>query len=66
MYAFDGDNMKVKVFDEEHEDDLTQAINAFFKEHPNIKMKDIRFSTAACIYEETQIHCFSALLVYEE
>ena len=49
MYAFDGDNMKVKVFDEEHEDDLTQAINAFFKEHPNIKMKDIRFSTAACI-----------------
>ena len=31
MYAFDGDNMKVKVFDEEHEDDLTQAINAFFK-----------------------------------
>lgn len=55
--------LQVKVFDEEHEDDLSDAINDFMN-HENIKVCDIKFSTATCMGEEEQIYCFSALLIY--
>lgn len=54
--------MKVKVFDEDHEKDLEDAINKFIlEEEPEII--DIKFSTAVAVSEE-QIYCFSALIVY--
>lgn len=56
---------QVKVFDEEHEDDLTDSINEFLKENENITLLDIRFSAAVCDCEDGQIYCFSALLIYE-
>lgn len=56
--------MQVKVFDEEHEDDLTDALNAFLKEESDIEVIDIKFSTACSIVEDEQIYCFSALLLY--
>lgn len=58
--------MKVKVFDEQHEDDLTDAIQTFLDQQTHIHIVDIKFSTACCIQEEEQIYCFSALLMYEE
>ena len=51
--------VQVKVFDEEHEDDLSDMINAFLEDNP-----DIKFSTSCSIQEEEQIYCFSALLIY--
>lgn len=57
--------MKVKVFDEQHEDDLTQVMNTFLKEH-DIQVLDLKFSCACCVQEKEQIYCFSALLLYEE
>jgi hypothetical protein len=58
-----GDIMKVKVFDEEHEEDLEEAINNFIlNEEPEII--DIKFSTAIGVFSEEQIYCFSALVVY--
>ena len=42
--------MQVKLFDEEHELDLEDAINAFLNRHPQ---------------QEEQIFCFSAMIVYE-
>lgn len=60
-----GDSMySVKVFDEEHEDDLSDAINAFLTEHVDIQLYDIKFSTAIGMIEEEQIYCFSAMLIY--
>lgn len=57
--------LQVQVFDEEHEDDLSEAINLFLYDHPLIQVQDIRFSTAIAIQDEdTQIYCFSALLLY--
>lgn len=57
---------QVKVFDEEHEDDLSEAINAFLSEQENIIIYDIKFSTAlAAVNDEEQIYCFSALLIYQ-
>ena len=57
--------MKVKVFDESHEDDLSEDINKFIKEEgPNII--DIKYSVSTSIYSEEQVYCFSALIMYEE
>ena len=55
--------MKVKVFDENHEKDLEEAVNSFLKEfHGDIV--DIKFQTAIGIMGEEQIYCFSALIIY--
>lgn len=55
--------MKVKIFDESHEDDLEKEINEFIvKKNP--KIVDIKFSVSTSIYAEEQIYCFSALILY--
>ena len=56
--------VKVKVFDEDHEDDLSDAVNHFISNHPTIKVCDIKFSTSTCFMNDEQIYCFSALLIY--
>ena len=57
-----GDNMKVKVFDCDHESDLESAINDFIQEK---EVVDIKFSVAASVFGEEQVYCFSALIVYK-
>ncbi|MNE75538.1 Sporulation protein cse60 [compost metagenome] len=60
-----GDDMKVKLFDENHEKDLEKAINTFLSENA-VKVVDIKYSVAFAINGEEQIYCFSALLLYEK
>ncbi len=55
--------MKVKVFDENHEEDLEKAINDFIKEEEP-EIFDIKFSVGTSIFAEEQVYCFSALIVY--
>jgi len=56
---------KVKIFDEEHELDLEDAINKFLKSH-NIELIDIKYSVAAFTsIKEEQVYCYSALLIYK-
>jgi len=57
--------MKVKVFDEGHEKDLEEAINAFLADFEG-EIIDIRFSTSAFVFGEEQIYCFSALILYKK
>lgn len=57
--------MKVKVFDEQHELDLEDAINEFIEEN-ECNVIDIKFSTSSFVDEEKeQIFCFSAMILYE-
>lgn len=57
--------MKVKIFDYNYEKDLEKEINNFITER-NIKVIDIKFSTSHfAADEETQIYCYSALLMYQ-
>lgn len=58
--------IQVKAFDEEHEDDLSEAINDFLEDNSEINVLDIKFSTAVCMdaEEEELTYCFSALLIY--
>ena len=57
--------MKIKIFDESHEQDLEDDINNLIKEKkPNII--DIKYSISNSVYAEEQIYCFSALIIYKE
>lgn len=66
-YTDIGDPMiQVKVFDEAHEDDLSEAINTFLVNHPNIDLFDIKYATAIGVDKEEQLYCFSAMLIYRD
>ena len=54
--------MLVKVFDESHEKDLEQAVNAFLM--TNIELIDIKYSVGVATFGEEQIHCFTAMIIY--
>ena len=55
--------MKVKLFDESHERDLENSINAFLSS-TNSDIIDIKYQVAIAICGEEQIYCFSAMVVY--
>ena len=54
--------MKVKLFDEEDEGDLEDDINDFLND--NIEVIDIKYEVAISIYNEEQVYCFSAMIIY--
>lgn len=56
--------MKVKVFDENHEKDLEDAINSFIEDEEP-KIIDIKYSVSISVFSEEQVYCFSALVMYE-
>lgn len=61
-YFFYGDNMKVKIFDEEHESDLECSINEFLEQ--DIELLDIKYQVAISISGDDQIFCFTAMIIY--
>lgn len=56
--------MKVKVFDEESEEDLESNMNNFLEELEK-EVIDIKFNVSASIFGEEQIYCFSAMVIYK-
>ena len=63
FYSITGDEMKVKIFDESHENDLEEDINNFIQEK-NPDIIDIKYSISNSVYSEEQLYCFSALIMY--
>ena len=55
--------MKVKIFDEECENDLEESINDFLYE-TNCDIIDIKYEVAIAACGEDQLYCFSAMIVY--
>ena len=55
--------MKVKLFDEEHENDLEKSINKFLDEN-DIDVIDIKYQVAISVCGEDQLYCFSAMIIY--
>lgn len=64
MYYFVGDNMKIKVFDCDHEKDLEEKVNEFLSSRKEIF--DIKYQVAIAVSGEEQIYCFSAMIMYVE
>ena len=57
--------MHVKLFDENHENDLEMSINEFLKDD-NYDIIDIKYQVAIALSGEDQIYCFSAMVIYYE
>ncbi|KOO46785.1 sporulation protein Cse60 [Priestia koreensis] len=59
--------MRVKIFDEEHEQDLEEVLNEFLQSLPHKSITDIKYQVAVGKdMDGSQIYCFSALVMYEE
>lgn len=56
--------MKVKLFDESHEQDLEDSINSFLEN--DIDVIDIKYQISSFSFGEEQIYCFSAMIIYNE
>ena len=54
--------MKVKIFDEESEEDLEKDINDFLDDDK--ELIDIKYEVSIGICGEDQIYCFSAMIIY--
>ena len=54
--------IQVKIFDEEHEKDLENAINEFLEQE--IELLDIKYQVAVSVFGEDQIFCFTAMIIY--
>jgi len=65
FYHIFGDNMKVKIYDEEHEKDLEDKINDFFSNFEG-KLIDIKYQVGIGFFSEEQVYCFSAMIIYKE
>ena len=56
--------MRVKLFDESHEEDLEEKINEFLEN--DIDVVDIKYQISSFSFGEEQIYCFSAMIIYNE
>lgn len=54
--------MQIKVYDEEHEEDLEQKVNEFIEDK---EVVDIKYEVAISMFSEDQIYCYSAMIIYK-
>lgn len=55
---------RVKTFDESHEKDLENKVNAFLSTITDKEIVDIKYQVSTSIFSEEQIYCFSAMVIY--
>ncbi|CAG9622156.1 sporulation protein Cse60 [Sutcliffiella rhizosphaerae] len=56
--------VQVRLFDEEHERDLEDAVNHFLKDISERDLIDIKYQVGCINNEEEQIYCFSAMVIF--
>ena len=56
--------MFVKIFDENHEEDLEDAVNDFIN-NDGIKVIDIKFQVAIMYDNKDLIYCYTAMIIYD-
>ena len=57
--------MKIKGFDENHENDLENSVNEFLSNCSG-EIIDIKYQVSIGMFGEEQIYCFSAMIVYQD
>lgn len=57
--------MRVKIFDENHENDLETSVNEFLNDDI-YDIISIKYQVATAMYGEDQVYCFSAMIIYDE
>lgn len=56
--------MKVKIFDEDHEQDLERQVNDFL-DMLDGEVIDIKYQVSVSVFGEEQIYCFSVMIIYQ-
>ena len=58
--------MKVKIFDESHEQDLEEKVNEFLKGLDEEQIIDIKNQVSIMYDYKAQIYCYSAMIIYRD
>ncbi|MGM9985744.1 MAG: sporulation protein Cse60 [Bacillaceae bacterium] len=58
--------IKVRVFDEQHEEDLEEVVNNFLKKIHESDVVDIQYQVATTSAHNEQIYCFTAMIIYRD
>ena len=59
--------LKIKMFDEEHEEDLEIVVNDFLMDKKYQNIIDIKYSLSTMTTKDNeQIYCYSAMVIYNE
>lgn len=58
--------IRVKIFDEEHDKDLEEAINKFIAQYEEYVIKDIKYQLSHFSDGPGQIYSYSAMIIYEK
>ena len=58
--------MLVKLFDEEHEQDLETKINDFLLRNQELEIIDIKYQIAIAYDGREQIYCYSCMIIYKK
>lgn len=57
--------MQVKIFDEEHENDLEIVVNKFLQSKEYSTIIDIKYQIQTFVTKDNeQIYCYSAMVIY--
>lgn len=56
--------LKVKLFDEDHEEDLEEVMNEFLADIPEHRVKEIKYHVAVGNGKDGEVYCFSGMVVY--
>ena len=56
---------KVKIFDEEHDKDLEEAVNGFLDEIVSDNLIDIKYQLSHFSDGPEQIYSYSAMIIYK-
>ena len=59
--------LKIKMFYEEHEEDLELVVNEFLMDKKYQNIIDIKYALATMITKDNeQIYCYSAMVIYND
>ena len=59
--------LKIKMFGEEHEEDLELVVNEFLMDKKYQNIIDIKYALATMITKDNeQIYCYSAMVIYND
>lgn len=58
--------IRVKIFDEEHEEDLETKMNDFLEDLDEQELIDIKYQLSTFYDYKDQIYCYSAMIIYKE
>ncbi len=58
--------VRVKIFDEEHEEKLEKKVNEFLDDITEKDFIDIKYGLSTLFDMKSQVYCFTAMVIYKK